>query len=657
MSVASEIARIKNNIAAAYDEAEAKGATMPAAENSANLADTVASIPTSVLPIVDATYSQQNAIVTRFLNETSYSVDDYSYSDVMRYKETATEYRKDIPSSYSLDRTRRCVIADGYAEKCLTIDTNAISNITPDPVGGIFIAENNDGSVAQIGRLIPTGSLRMIGLPSCGNVRDLGGWNCDGGKVKYGLVFRGSKFAGSRGITISENDKAVLKKLVGIRTDIDFQLSSEGGARESSALGEDIEYISLPSNTDYTGMVNLGGDASVIKSALLKVIYNAKKGIPTYFHCFYGADRTGTLACVIESILGLSQSDIDKDYELTTFSGNADRPRTYTRGGVSVYRELIEYLYSFGKSNLRDNVVKWALRLGISVADLNTFRRAMIDGNPADLTVDQVSVSYSLTNASLSYQPSSTPEYDSFTTNIIPDPGYTLNGASVQVTMNNIDITAEVYSNGVITIPTVTGNVAVSVAAASVSRLPTEYQEVEYIENTSTAWIDTGIVSKYGIRTKVGASITTTGSYQAVIAAYGSVRDNVGFVGLKSWWAAPNAATAGSEITLERAVKYHIDCVRTQNGCLSFDSLSAGTNAYTDFTNTVTYGLFARNKGTTCDYCFKGKVYYCEIYDGNDLVANMIPCYRKSDNKAGMYDIVRSVFLTSQDASAEFSAG
>lgn len=44
MSVASEINRIKANIADAYDEAEAKGATMPATENSANLADTIATI-------------------------------------------------------------------------------------------------------------------------------------------------------------------------------------------------------------------------------------------------------------------------------------------------------------------------------------------------------------------------------------------------------------------------------------------------------------------------------------------------------------------------------------------------------------------------------------------------------------------------------------
>jgi hypothetical protein len=50
VSVASEINRIKSNIADAYTEAEAKGATMPATENSDNLADTVASIPEAVQP-------------------------------------------------------------------------------------------------------------------------------------------------------------------------------------------------------------------------------------------------------------------------------------------------------------------------------------------------------------------------------------------------------------------------------------------------------------------------------------------------------------------------------------------------------------------------------------------------------------------------------
>lgn len=45
MSIASEITRINNNIAATYTALSAKGATLPATENSANLASTVATVP------------------------------------------------------------------------------------------------------------------------------------------------------------------------------------------------------------------------------------------------------------------------------------------------------------------------------------------------------------------------------------------------------------------------------------------------------------------------------------------------------------------------------------------------------------------------------------------------------------------------------------
>ncbi|MBR1533432.1 MAG: hypothetical protein IJ639_03635 [Ruminococcus sp.] len=44
MSIASEITRIQNNIAEAYDACEEKGAAMPQTQNSANLADTIGSI-------------------------------------------------------------------------------------------------------------------------------------------------------------------------------------------------------------------------------------------------------------------------------------------------------------------------------------------------------------------------------------------------------------------------------------------------------------------------------------------------------------------------------------------------------------------------------------------------------------------------------------
>lgn len=45
MTIESEITRIQNNIAAAYTAASGKGATLPATENSDNLATCIGSIP------------------------------------------------------------------------------------------------------------------------------------------------------------------------------------------------------------------------------------------------------------------------------------------------------------------------------------------------------------------------------------------------------------------------------------------------------------------------------------------------------------------------------------------------------------------------------------------------------------------------------------
>lgn len=63
MTIASEIQRIKTNIANAYDALENKGATMPATEDSANLASTVNTVPAGGgMDTVEATNNTGSAI-------------------------------------------------------------------------------------------------------------------------------------------------------------------------------------------------------------------------------------------------------------------------------------------------------------------------------------------------------------------------------------------------------------------------------------------------------------------------------------------------------------------------------------------------------------------------------------------------------------------
>ena len=104
---------------------------------------------------------------------------------------------------------------------------------------------------------------------------------------------------------------------------------------------------------------------------------------PLYFHCSAGADRGGTVACIIEAILGMSQSDIDKDYELTNFHTGVSTDNNARRRNEGEWKGLINQINALADgSTFRDKVLHWVVSMGFTVDEINAFRKAVIDGNP-----------------------------------------------------------------------------------------------------------------------------------------------------------------------------------------------------------------------------------------------------------------------------------
>lgn len=68
---------------------------------------------------------------------------------------------------------------------------------------------------------LPLDALRWLNTPQAANVRDLGGWACDGGTVRYGLLFRGGE--------ITAADRDVLNGACGVRHELNLR-----GAEEAS---------------------------------------------------------------------------------------------------------------------------------------------------------------------------------------------------------------------------------------------------------------------------------------------------------------------------------------------------------------------------------------------------------------------------------------
>lgn len=476
MSIASEISRIKNNIASAYTGLQSKGATMPQTRNSANLATAIASIPTGV-PGQDLTWDQMQTDVKSYLDTVTYDPADYSNSSIATYV-TTTGHHKPVGASITVPDAGTLTVTDGMGIMTAAVTAGAytVYNITPGATGMYILRSANDEIVAA-GAVKPTGDLRMIRLNDSANVRDLGGWTCDGGSVKYGKLFRGARlFIGYNANPVDTPDTydiAVLHDLLGIQHELELRSSSDDQtaaneiARGYSLIGRDVDWTHIDGI-----MYNKNGEVTNrdtrFKAMLDCVMDCAIKKIPLYFHCAGGADRTGTLAMLIEAILGVSQSDIDKDYELTCFYSGVANDNQARRRNESDWTGLITAFGSYPGNNIRDKVVAWAITLGIPIETINAFRSAMIDGTPAVLTnpYGSVAVTTSMMHMTFSGQ-SSTPMYSPYTATLSADTGYSLSGATVSVTMGGTDITADCYSNGVISVAQVTGNIAITATAAA----------------------------------------------------------------------------------------------------------------------------------------------------------------------------------------------
>ena len=84
---------------------------------------------------------------------------------------------------------------------------------------------------------------------------------------------------------------------------------------------------------------------------------------------------------------------------------------------------------------------------------------------------------------------------------------------------------------------------------------------------------------------------------------------------------------------------------------------SSGAVSQTAYTMTDNLYLFAQNYKGSPRFGGERKIGKFKYYDkNNELICDLVPCYRKSDNVIGMYDLVRRTFLTNV-GSGSFTKG
>lgn len=424
--------------------------------------------------------------VRNYLANVTYDPNDYSTSQIVNYAPATA-----IVSNYK---------PVGQAAGGVT-HYNEVPNIpTPFASGG------------KAGTLKPLDALRWI-RTSAGatawNVRDLGGWACDGGTVKYGLLIRGGKLAvADRGVLVGE---------LGIQHDLDLRGREGGGSDDEpdmteSPLGSDVWYTRTQQYAWYA-LTPVATWQAYLRCVIDAVTHRE----PVYFHCTAGADRTGTLACMLEGLLGMSQSDIDKDYELTTFYSGSGSDAAARRRNESDWKGLINAINAVSGDTFRDKCVHFAVgTCGMTMADINAYRAAMTDGTPDTLHWYQT-ITKNLTGCTIS-NPASQVDYgEAYTATIAAESGKTI--TSVVVKMGGVDITATAYSagSGAINIAKVTGAVTITAAASallvtySITRNLTNCASSNTADSIAEGAAYTTTLSPTGTFKKLGAITVTMG--------------------------------------------------------------------------------------------------------------------------------------------------
>ena len=340
-----------------------------------------------------------NQYVQKFLAEVDYgnppptdSEGRYleGYSRVIGYPGGGpSENNVEIPPTYKISWTApssgsqklRVWMDDGWSRDyslSAGVSSQDITNLVPGTTYQWMVTTTSGGNVVATGKITTRGLLHQVYFaPNVRNGRDLGGYKgLDGKTVAYHKLYRGGAIHGSR--TSSDGKKEMLAE--GIRAEVDLREAED--VPSSSPLGSTVDFLAPGFDSGYNTMIRDNPDK--VRDTFKWVVARLREGKPVYFHCAAGRDRTATLAVLLEGVLGVSESDMAKDYELTYFTpadwGMSEEGTVYkhTYDNYS-YSSIRKTIFSTTDSGTyQERIAKYLINIGVPQQDIDDLRTIML---------------------------------------------------------------------------------------------------------------------------------------------------------------------------------------------------------------------------------------------------------------------------------------
>jgi len=182
--------------------------------------------------------------------------------------------------------------------------------------------------------------------------------------------------------------------------------------------------------------------------------------------------------------------------------------------------------------------------------------------------------------------------------------------------------------------------------------LPSEYQQVDYIQSSGTQYINTGVTptTLTGINITYSYNSISADSNAGVCGVFqpSNPRTDTLFITTNSGKTDTNLFLAHSGATLQIAISpiantfYNTKINWLNDGKMSIDGNEAGSIGSNNIESreVIIFGRYY-NGNSAFSSC---RISACQFSEGTTLIRDFVPCYRKSDNKAGLYDRVTGKF-------------
>lgn len=216
----------------------------------------------------------------------------------------------------------------------------------------------------------------LLTLPRClkveeiSNVRDMGGYKVEEGTIRQGMVYRGGEF--ELHMSLSPQGMEELRRLK-IRTELDMRGEATGKVDYTTAEAIGMTRVFVPS-VPY-GTVFEKKQRSALKDFFK--VFAQPKNYPIYFHCWGGADRTGTFAFILGALLGMTYEDLIYEYEFTSLAVWGIRSRYYKE-----FQRFLELFMGLPGVTLRDKATIF-LKSHVRLTDkqVNAIYDCMVEKN------------------------------------------------------------------------------------------------------------------------------------------------------------------------------------------------------------------------------------------------------------------------------------